>query len=100
MIFKQKLSPQNGRYTPLLCFHLDYYSQVNDASFTRSKGNLDFSTLMVHLTSIHEPQRQPQKWFNQCASFISTVQSRFSDTLFSDKSRFSDNFAEDHFFST
>ena len=26
-----------------------------------------------------------------------TVQSRFSDTLFSDKSRFSDNFAEDHF---
>ena len=29
-----------------------------------------------------------------------TVQSRFSDTLFSDKSRFSDNFAEDHFFST
>ena len=31
---------------------------------------------------------------------ICTVQSRFSDTLFSDKSRFSDNFAEDHFFST
>ena len=31
---------------------------------------------------------------------VSTVQSRFSDTLFSDKSRFSDNFAEDHFFST
>ena len=29
-----------------------------------------------------------------------TVQSRFSDILFSDKSRFSDNFAEDHFFST
>ena len=22
MIFKQELSPQNGRYTPLLCFHL------------------------------------------------------------------------------
>ena len=31
---------------------------------------------------------------------VSTVQSRFSDTLFSDKSRISDNFAEDHFFST
>ena len=31
---------------------------------------------------------------------IYTVQSRFSDILFSDKSRFSDNFAEDHFFST
>ena len=30
----------------------------------------------------------------------STVQSRFSDILFSDKSRFSDNFAEDHFSST
>ena len=30
----------------------------------------------------------------------STVQSRFSDILFSDKSRFSDNFAEDRFFST
>ena len=29
-----------------------------------------------------------------------TVQSRFSDILFSDKSRFSDNFAEDRFFST
>jgi hypothetical protein len=29
-----------------------------------------------------------------------TVQSQFSDTLFSDKSRFSDNFEEDHFFST
>ena len=29
-----------------------------------------------------------------------TVQSRFSDILFSDKSRFSDNFDEDHFFST
>ena len=29
-----------------------------------------------------------------------TVQSRFSNTLFSDKSRFSDYFAEDHFFST
>ena len=29
-----------------------------------------------------------------------TVQSRFSDILFSDKSRFSDNFAEDQFFST
>ena len=23
MIFKQELSPHNGRYTPLLCFHLD-----------------------------------------------------------------------------
>ena len=33
-------------------------------------------------------------------SIISTVQSQFSDILFSDKSRFSDNFAEDHFFST
>jgi hypothetical protein len=30
----------------------------------------------------------------------STVQSRFSDTLFRDKLQFSDNFAEDHFFST
>ena len=30
----------------------------------------------------------------------STVHTRFSDILFSDKSRFSDNFAEDHFFST
>ena len=29
-----------------------------------------------------------------------TVQSQFSDTLFSDKSRFTDNFAEDYFFST
>ena len=24
MIFKQELSPQNGHYTPLLCFHLGY----------------------------------------------------------------------------
>ena len=32
--------------------------------------------------------------------YPNTVQSRFSDTLYSDKSRFSDNFAEDHFFST
>ena len=31
---------------------------------------------------------------------VYTVQSRFSDILFSDNSRFSDNFAEDHFFST
>ena len=32
--------------------------------------------------------------------YHSTVHTRFSDILFSDKSRFSDNFAEDHFFST
>ena len=25
MIFKQELSPQNGRYTPILCFHLGIY---------------------------------------------------------------------------
>ena len=31
---------------------------------------------------------------------VGTVQSQFSDTLFSDKSQFSDNFTEDHFFST
>ena len=31
---------------------------------------------------------------------VNTVQFRFSDTLFSDKSRFSDNFAEDHLFTT
>ena len=31
---------------------------------------------------------------------ISTVQSQFSDILFSDNSQFSDNFAEDHYFST
>ena len=31
---------------------------------------------------------------------VSTVQSRFSNTQFSDKSWFSDYFAEDHFFST
>ena len=31
---------------------------------------------------------------------LNTVQSRFSDILFSDKSQFSDSFAEDHFFST
>ena len=24
MIFKQKLSPQNGRYTPLFCFQLGF----------------------------------------------------------------------------
>ena len=24
MIFKQELSPQNGRYTPVLCFHLGF----------------------------------------------------------------------------
>ena len=30
----------------------------------------------------------------------STVHSRFSDILFSDKPRFSDNFAEDRFFTT
>jgi hypothetical protein len=29
-----------------------------------------------------------------------TVHSRFSDILFSDKPRFSDNFAEDRFFTT
>ena len=29
---------------------------------------------------------------------LGTVQSWFSDILFSDKSRFSDSFAEDHFF--
>ena len=28
---------------------------------------------------------------------VTTVQSRFNDILFSDKSRFSDNFVEDHF---
>ena len=32
--------------------------------------------------------------------YVHTVQSRFSDILFSDKSRLSDNFAEDHFSST
>ena len=33
-------------------------------------------------------------------NLLSTVQSPFSDILFSDKSLFCDNFAEDHFFST
>jgi hypothetical protein len=33
-------------------------------------------------------------------SHVSTVHSRFSDILFSDKPRFSDNFAEDRFFTT
>ena len=37
---------------------------------------------------------------NNLTYLIGTVQSRFSDILFSYKSRFSDNFAEDHFFST
>ena len=37
---------------------------------------------------------------NNYRKVASTVQSRFSDILFSDKSRFSDNFAEDHFSST
>ena len=31
---------------------------------------------------------------------LTTVHSRFSDILFSDKPRFSDNFAEDRFFTT
>ena len=31
---------------------------------------------------------------------VNTVHTGFSDILFSDKSRSSDNFAEDHFFST
>ena len=33
-------------------------------------------------------------------NIIDTVQSRFSDILFSDKSRFSDDFADDHFLFT
>ena len=37
---------------------------------------------------------------NNYRKVASTVQSRFSDILFSDKSQFSDNFAGDHFFST
>ena len=33
-------------------------------------------------------------------NLANTVQSRFSDILFSDKSRFCDNFADNHFFSS
>ena len=32
MIFKQELSPQNGRYTPLLCFHLDLVLTIVEVS--------------------------------------------------------------------
>ena len=38
--------------------------------------------------------------FYNCGHIQGTVHSRFSDILFSDKPRFSDNFAEDRFFTT
>ena len=55
MIFKQELSPQNGRYTPLLCFHLDendffynlrqnleLYNPNNSASWRNNRMNAFF----------------------------------------------------------
>ena len=32
MIFKQELSPQNGHYTPLLCFHLGRKVEISDCT--------------------------------------------------------------------
>jgi hypothetical protein len=74
------------------------------------KENHDLSLLSTEKKALPKKKYSNTKKCNTTLQFIiSTVQSRFSDTLFSDtlfsdtlfsdKSRFSDNFAEDHFFS-
>jgi hypothetical protein len=43
MIYKQELSPQNGHYTPLLCFHLSYIIEI-----LKSSTNLPAFFMLPH----------------------------------------------------
>ena len=51
MIFKQELSPQNGRYLLLLCFHLAYTILLRDVSWTfYEKFQKNFSLFLKYVS--------------------------------------------------
>ena len=68
MIFKQKLSPQNGHYTPILCFHLGTYMLINNSFLILA--HRDQFTCAYHCNKLDE-----------CTNFVDTLTTENCKTI-------------------
>ena len=109
-VFLRYPANQHGQPSPFgqlwLCWLATGYLK-RTAELDKQCSTIQYKTFETKIRNVFWPMYLKSIWdsvagsqYNSRYQQWTTVQSRFSDTLFSDKSRFSDNFAEDHFIST